>query len=191
MMRDLNFFEVSQRKENDGVVRTALIGGVVILGVLIGTTTLTNALNISNVEASIEDLNAKINDSAFQAKYAESLKVADEMEAFDKYNTTLNDIYSLISQRDMVSPDFLEEINFTIPKQVVFSSMTVNGGNVTVSAKATSREAIAEFQHNINALDFIEDSYIAAISSDMAETNEVFTFSISCELKEAYYNESK
>lgn len=189
MMRDLNFFEVTQYKENDGVARTAIIGGAIVLGVLIGTTTITNALSIRNVQASIDDLNAKINDSAFEAKYQESLVVAKEMDAFNRYNTSLNDIYSLISARDMVSPEFLEEINFTIPKQVVFSSMNVNGGNVSISAKATSREAIAEFQHNINGLEFIKDSYIAAISSDMAETDEVFTFLISCELKEAYYNE--
>lgn len=190
MMRDLNFFEANQYKENDGVARTAIIGGAVVLGVLIGTATITNTLNIRSVQGSIDDLNAKINDSAFQAKYQESLDVAKEMDAFSRYNTTLNDIYSLITVRDMVSPQFLEEINFTIPKEVVFSSMNVNGGNVSISAKATSRDAIAEFQHNINNLEFIKDSYIAAISSDMAETNEVFTFSISCELEEAYYNES-
>lgn len=190
-MRDLNFFEVTQYKESDGVVKAAIIGGVVVLGVLIGTTTLTNIFSIKRVQGSIEDLNTKINDSAFQAKYQEGLKVTKEKDAFERYNTTLNNIYTLISDRNKVSPDFLEEINFTIPKQVVFSSIAVNGGNVTISAKSTSREAIAEFQHNINNIEFIKDSYIGAISSDMAETNEVFTFSISCELEEAYYYESK
>lgn len=190
-MRDLNFFEVTQIKENDILTKKAIIGGAAAMAVLIGVTAATNIIGISTTKKSIADIEAKINDATFQEKYTESLNVSKEKDAYNKYNTALNDIYTLISDRNKLNPDFLEEISYTIPKKVVFSSINFSGGVVSISAKSTTREAIAELQHNINEIDFIKKSHIGGIASDMADTNEVFTFSITCELEEAYYNESK
>lgn len=190
-MRDLNFFEVTQIKEKDILTKKAIIGGAVIITVLIGVTAVTNAIGISSTKKGIAVIEEKINDAAFQEKYAESLAVSEEKEAYNRYNIALNDIYTLISDRNKLNPDFLEKISYTIPKEVVFSSINFSGGVVSISAKATSRKAIAEFQHNINEIDFIKKSHVGGIASDMDDTNEVFSFSITCELEEAYYNESK
>lgn len=190
-MRDLNFFQVTQVKEVDTLTSKTIIGGAVIMAVLIGVTAATNAIGINSTKAAIDKINSKINDTEFQGKYAESLAVSQEKDAYDRYNTALNQIYTVVADRNKLSPKLLEEINYTIPKEVVFSSINLSGGVVSISAKSTSREAIAEFQHNINEVEFIKKSHIGGIASDMAEADEVFSFSITCELEEAYYNESK
>ncbi|MDU4890503.1 MAG: PilN domain-containing protein [Clostridium sp.] len=190
-MRDLNFFEVTQIKENDVLTKKAIGGGAAVMAVLIGVTAATNVIGIASTKKGIANIEAKINDTAFQEKYAESQSVSLEKDAYNRYNTALNDIYTLIEDRNKLNPNFLEEISFTIPKEVVFSSINFSGGVVSISAKATTREAIAEFQHNINEIDFIKKSHIGGIASDMGDTDEVFSFSITCELEEAYYNESK
>ncbi len=190
-MRDLNFFQATEIKEVDTITRKAVIGAGAILAALVAVTAATNAIGISSTKTAINNINEKINNTEFQAKYAESLSVAKEKDAFNRYNTALNDIYTLISDRNKLNPDFLEEINYTIPKEVVFSSINFSGGVVSISAKSTSREAIAELQHNINEVEFIKNSHIGGIASDMAETDEVFSFSITCDLEEAYYNEGK
>lgn len=190
-MRDLNFFEVTQIKESDILSKKAIIGGAVIMTVLIGVTATTNVIGINSTKHSIASIEAKINDAAFQEKYAESQAVSKEKDAYNRYNTALNHIYTGITDRNKLNPEFLEEISFTIPKEVVFSSISFSGGTVSISAKSTSREAIAELQHNINEIDFIKKSHIGGIASDMADTDEVFSFSITCELEEEYYNEGK
>ena len=190
-MRDLNFFEITQSKENDVIMKKAIIGGAAIMAMVIGLTAVVNTIGIKNTEKSIDEIKEKINNVEFQGKYEESLKISKEKDAYDRYNTALNHIYTLINDRNKLNPEFLEEISYTIPKEVVFSSINFSGGVVTINAKSTSREAIAEFQHNINEIDFIEKSHIGGIASDMADTNEVFSFSITCELEEAYYDESK
>ncbi|MEG2936572.1 MAG: PilN domain-containing protein [Clostridium sp.] len=190
-MRDLNFFEVTQIKENDALTKKAIIGGAATMAVLIGVTAAINVIGISSTKKAISDVEAKINDAAFQEKYTESLSVSKEKDAYNRYNTALNDIYTLISDRNKLNPNFFEEISYTIPKEVVFSSINFSGGVVSISAKSTTREAIAELQHNINKIDFIEKSHIGGIASDMAEADEIFSFSITCELEEAYYDESK
>lgn len=190
-MRDLNFFEVTQIKETDVISKKGVIGGAAIMAIVIGLTAATNAIGISSTKKSIAHINEKMNNLEFQGKYEESLKVSKEKDAYDRYNTALNNIYTLINDRNKLNPDFLQEISYTIPKEVVFNSINFSGGILSISAKSTSREAIAEFQHNINEIDFIKKSHIGGIASDMADADEVFSFSMTCELEEAYYNESK
>lgn len=190
-MRDLNFFEIREVKESDVFTRKLIIGGTIAMTAFIGITATSNMIGINRTQESIDSINAKINDAAFQAQYAESLLVSKEEDAYSRYNSELNNIYTLIADRDKVNPHFFDKINSTIPSEVVFTSINFSGGTVSISAKSTSREAIAELQHNINSIEFIKESHIGGIASDMAETNELFTFAITCELEEAYYDESK
>ena len=190
-MRDLNFFEVTQIKETDVIMKRSIISGAAIMAIVIGLTAVTNIIGIRSTKKSIAEINEKINSVEFQGMYEESLMVSKKKDAYGRYDRTLNEIYTVINERNKLTPDFLEEISYTIPKEVVFSSINLSGGVVSINAKSTSREAIAEFQHNINEIDFIKKSHIGGISSDMADTNEVFSFSITCELEEAYYNENK
>lgn len=190
-MRDLNFFQITEAKEVDTITKKAIIGGGTILATLIVATAAANIIGIISTKTAIDNLNTKINGTEFQGKYDESISVAKEKDAFGRYNTALNDIYTLITDRNKLNPNFLQEINYTIPKEVVFGSINFSGGVVSINGKSTTREAIAELQHNINEIEFIKDSHIGGIASDMAEKDEVFSFSITCDLEEAYYNESK
>lgn len=189
-MMDLNFFQINKKQENDTVSKKVLLGSTAVLGLFIGGTLLYNGIGISRAKEAIADLNAKINDTSFNEKYQESIKTSKEAEAYSTYNNTLNDIYTLITARNKVQPYLLRDISYAIPKEVYLNSINVQGGQVSISARSTSRVAIAEFQHNINKLEFINDSHVGAIASDMAES-EVFTFEMTCGLKEEYYNEAK
>lgn len=190
-MMDLNFFQSTTKQEIDNVSKKVLIGGSTIVGLFIGTTLIFNCISIGRTKGAIEDLNTKMKDKEFVAEYNKSLQSAKESSAYTSYNDTLNDIYVLISDRDKIKPYLLRDISYSIPKEVYLSSINVEGGIVTISARATSRVAIAEFQHNLGELGFIEDTHISTIASDMADNNEVFTFDINCGLKEEYYNETK
>lgn len=189
-MMDLNFFQVNKKQEVDNVSKKVLIGSTAILGLFIGSTLVYNGIAVTRLNESIEELNAHINDETFQSQYTESVQLSKEANAYSNYNSTLNDIYTLIANRNKVEPYLLRDISYSIPKEVYLNSISVQGGQVSISARSTSRVAIAEFQHNINELEFIDNSHVGAIASDMSE-DEVFSFEISCDLKEEYYNETK
>ncbi|WP_346847195.1 PilN domain-containing protein [uncultured Clostridium sp.] len=191
-MNDLNFFYVDTNKESDAGVKKAIFSAAAIVGAGIIVTLSFNTFGIYRAEKSISDLNNKINEEAFVENYKESLEVATERKTFSTYNSKLNEIFHGIIDRNKLSPDFIEEINYTLPKEVYFKSMNFAAGSIEINASATNREAIAEFQHNMNNIEFIEESHIGGIVSDLGDgEKEVFTFTMTCKLKEAYYNESK
>lgn len=191
-MNDLNFFYVDTKKENDGgIIKIALITTIIAV-ICILSTLIVNTLGIYWTQNSIDNLNSEMNKEEFTANYAESLTVANEKKILTTYNDKLNIIFESISHRNVVNPDLINKINYTIPKEVYFKSMNFSGGILEISASSTNRDAIAKFQHNIDEVEFIEESHIGGIMSDLAEGNkEVFTFTITCKVKEGYYNENK
>jgi type IV pilus assembly protein PilN len=191
-MNDLNFFYVDTNKESDGGVKKVIFSVAAIVGVGIIGTLAFNTFGIYRTQNSINNLTSKINEETFRASYNESLAVATEKKTLSNYNERLNEIFNGITDRNKLNPEFIDEINYTIPKEVFFKSMNFAGGSIEISATSTKRESIAEFQHNINNIEFIEESHIGGIMSDLSEgEKEVFTFTITCKLKEGYYNESK
>ncbi|MEG1255827.1 PilN domain-containing protein [Clostridium sp.] len=191
-MNDLNFFHVETSKENDVVVKKFILVVATVVGITIVGTLGMNTYGIYKAKNSISQLTSEINEETFKKNYEESLLIAKEKQDLSSYNDTLNEIFTSVSDRNKLSPDFINRISYTIPKEVYFKSMSFTGGVVEISASATNREAIAEFQHNINEVEFIEESHIGGIMSDLNDdTKEVFSFTITCKLKEAYYNENK
>ncbi|MEG2288733.1 MAG: PilN domain-containing protein [Clostridium sp.] len=191
-MNDLNFFHVETAKENDAEVKkvVAIVGSIASIAI-VGSLGI-NSYGIYRANKSIADLNMKVNEEVFNSKYEESLVVAKEKQSLSKYNDILNEIFASVSDRNKLNPKFIHEISYTIPKEVYFKSMNFTGGVVEISASSTKREAIAEFQHNINEVEFIKESHIGGIMSDLSDdTKEVFSFTITCKLEEAYYNEGE
>lgn len=191
-MNDLNFFYVDTNKESDAEVKKVIFVAAAIVGIGIIGTIAGNTFGIYKAQKSISNLTSAINEEAFMASYKESLVIAEEKKTMSSYNDKLNEIFMGITDRNKLSPEFIEEINYTLPKEVSFKSMNFAAGSIEISASSTKREAIAEFQHNINEIKFIESSHVGGIMSDLGEGNkELFTFTITCKLKEDYYNESK
>lgn len=191
-MNDLNFFYVDTNKESDAEVKKVIFGAAAIVFIGIIGTVAFNTFGIYRAQKSINNLTSAINEETFMASYNESLVIAEEKKTMSSYNDKLNEIFMGIIDRNKLSPEFIDEINYTIPKEVSFKSMNFAAGSIEISASSTKREAIAEFQHNINEIKFIESSHVGGIMSDLGEENkELFTFTITCKLKEDYYNESK
>lgn len=191
-MNDLNFFYVNTKKEDIKGMKKIILASVFVLGVWIIATLGINTFGIYRAQNSIDNLKSEMSKEDFTVNYAESLSVATEKKILTNYNDKLNDIFKSITDRDKVSPDFMGKINYTIPKEVHFISMNFSQGILEISATATKRDAIAKFQHNINNVEFIEESHIGGIMSDLSEgDSEVFTFTITCKLKEGYYSENK
>lgn len=190
-MRDLNFFQTTAAGDKDDVSKTVITFGTIAMTILIGGTLAYNTLAISRTNADIAELKNNMADNSFVSKYNESQEIAKKSDAYKRYSDTLNKIYLLVNDRDKVQPYLLKKISYTVPKEVYLSSLNSEGGTVVITARSSSRSAIAEFQHNIGELDFIDSSHVGEITSDMSEEKEAFTFSITCELKEEYYDETK
>ena len=73
----------------------------------------------------------------------------------------------------------LDKLSSSLPSQVTFNSINISNKEINIQAVSTSRVAIGEVEHNLKALNNVQDVYIGGISGD-----EIFTFDIKCLLKD-------
>lgn len=190
-MNDLNFFEVSKDQEDSGSSRKVSIIGGTVLGAFIISTLMYNTMSTIKTNKEIESINATLNDASIKSQYEESLDIQKQKETLTVYYDKVSSIFESVVSRDKVSPQFMAAINATIPEGVSFKSMNFSNGMIQIAGESSSRQAIAEFQHNMNELKFIKESHVSNITSDLNLIDESFSFSINCNLEEEYYNENK
>ncbi len=166
-MNDLNFFEPYQgkKKENRNVnlyIYSALfmVSSIIILSFAF------NMFKLRRLDKEAQETNKKI-------------------ELLDKYNVSLNNIYSKVRKRNNVSYDLLNKISSTVPSEVVFKSLSIESNTILIDGISSNRESIAELKHNLSELYEMEYVYVNSINNKDAVLGE-YSFNIKCVLKEDY-----
>jgi len=85
-----------------------------------------------------------------------------------------------LSKTDAVQTGLLIDIASTIPVDTNISNLTINGNAISIQGTAVVRESVAQLQHNLKNLDFVESVYVPGISGSPGEdaTNYSFTVNI-------------
>lgn len=73
-----------------------------------------------------------------------------------------------------------------MPKTVTIDQMTINATTVSLNGKGVTRQAIAEFQHNLKELTLFVDVYVSTIQPVSGDSNG-FSFQIQCQRGEQNY----
>lgn len=190
-MRDFNFFAPYQGKnkeQKDKKIYIYIVSGVLvafIFGTLIWNTT-----SIIITKSQIKKYNEEINADDIQEK----IKIAEDLNnktiTLNKYETAISNINSSMAKNDVVTSEMLEKINSTIPKEVSFSSTSIDSGSITCKTESKTRQAISELQYNLKQLNNIEDVKISSISGDESDSKG-YTFDLKCTLKDSDSDENK
>lgn len=186
-MTDINFFEpyiLEKEKSNSSntfIVAVSCVAVTAAAGSL-GYNTYTMAKHNKDIAA----LETQLNDAAFKEKYVEATAIANEKQILTTYDSTLRDIYRSMKDRAMVKNELMTDIYGTVPGGVSFKTIGIKDGIITIAGESDTENAIADFQYNINDLPFIKESHIPTIIFSEGDDKE-FTFTITCEMKEEYY----
>ena len=177
---DMNFFApyVGEKKEKQNknlyIYSVGAILALFILGSLVLNTTsiiiLNNKIKYYNNELSKSEVIEKI------AKYDD---LNNKQNILNSYNKSITNIVYSLKTREIVTNNLLDKLSSSIPSDITFNNVTISNSEVSIQAVSTTREAIAEVQHNLRELDNIEDVYISGISGE-----DVFNFNIKCLLRE-------
>ncbi|MGL5615355.1 MAG: PilN domain-containing protein [Sarcina sp.] len=186
-MVDINFFEpyILEKQQTGGSNNVILATGCLAVAFVAGSMGY-NTYTISNYNKNTIALEAQLAEPAFKEKYIEATAIAKEKQILTTYDSTLRDIYSSMKGRAMVQEALMGDVYSTVPGGVLFKTININGGKITIAGESNSENAIADLQYNLNELPFIKKSHVPSITSDLGAV-EKFTFSIDCELKEEYY----
>lgn len=186
-MTDINFFEPYILEKEKSNSSNTFIVAVSCIAVTAAAGSLGyNTYTMAKYNKDIATLETQLNDATFKEKYVEATAIANEKQILTTYDSTLRDIYRSMKDRAMVKNELMTDIYGTVPGGVLFKNIGVKAGTITIAGESSSENAIAELQYNINDLPFIKGSHIPSIASDLG-TPETFTFTITCEMKEEYY----
>lgn len=189
-MRDFNFFSnIAKERKSDSkrkYIELGILG--TILFIFIASFTV-NFVRIHFLKKQISTYEAEINADEMKENLAQAKKINSEHSDLEKYYTNVKEASQQILSNDYVNTQRIKIINSTVPKDVVFTQISIDNKNLTIQALSKTRSAISDLQYNLNNLGFIENTYISGIGD--RDTKGEYSFSISCTLKEVGSNENK
>lgn len=177
---DMNFFApyVGEKKEKQNknlyIYSVGAFLSVFILGSLVW-----NTANIMLLNNKIKYYNNELNKPEVIEKIAKYDDLNNKGNILNSYDKSVTAILSSLKTREIVTSNLLDKLSASIPSEVTFKNITINNNEISIQAVSTTREAIAEVQHNLRELNNINDVYISGISGE-----EVYNFNIKCQLKE-------
>lgn len=177
---DMNFFApyVGEKKEKQNknlyIYSVGAFLSVFILGSLVW-----NTANIIILNSKIKYYNNELNKPEVIEKIAKYDDLNNKGNILNSYDKSVTAILSSLKTREVVTSNLLDKLSASIPSEVTFNNITINNNEISIQAVSTTREAIAEVQHNLRELNNINDVYISGISGE-----EIYNFNIKCQLKE-------
>lgn len=179
-MQDINFFDHYQQQELANKKQLPILlasGAVVTMLALTGTMT----YQTWQLNQEIIANQAKLDNAALQAKVAEVQLLEQELVVLTELDKQVDEVTTAINYRDANISQSLLAISKVIPQPITLDSTTMTAQTITMTAQAVTRQAIAEFQYNLKALEMFEDVYVSTIQPVSGETTG-FNFQIQCQL---------
>ncbi|NEZ46558.1 PilN domain-containing protein [Clostridium niameyense] len=184
--QDFNFFKnyigkEKQEKRNTNVIISSI--SILIL-IFIGSYFL-NFIHIKNLENEIGNLEKFVNSPASKLKISTMETLEKKEKILDEYYASVKKINTNVEKRDIVNSKLLEQISKVVPGNVSFKLTSISSDGIQIQGVSENRQSIAEIQHNLKALNFIEDVQVSNINENLDEnTSKNYSFSLKCTLKD-------
>lgn len=191
-MRDFNFFlpylnDKNERK-NEKVYITATL---ILVAVIVVGTFVYNSFYILTLKGDIKDLKNTYEAADNQQQLAKAEELIKTYNTLNDYNKELENIFSGVLDRKIVSSQVLFDVSNSIPKEVSFKSMSLDGSVLSIQGISSSRVAVAELEHNLKTLSYFGEVHIGNINLVSKDSEEQYSFSIKCTLKGVINDEVK
>ncbi len=107
-------------------------------------------------------------------------QIVDELEATRNLVLDVDTMMATTYQLNENAREFITELESKIPTSIIIESFNSTNDGVTIPAKSTSYEAIADFIMQLKTIDCISDAYVASINElEDKETGELtYSFTV-------------
>lgn len=183
-MNDLNFFSIYKtnvKKTRDEKVYVYIIATIVTTCILLSFSFCVVKIMIINKE--IADYSIKLNSKELQTKLLEAEEINNKLDILSKYDDSLNKVSSNIKVIDIINDELLINISDSIPADVSFDEMDMDGYELKIKGVSTTRTSIAEFQHNLKQYSQFKIVHVSKIEAGKYVGDD-YTFEMTCILKE-------
>jgi len=138
------------------------------------------SINMYTLNNEIAYYNSIIDNPVYQSRYREVRELERKTNVLRDYKDIVTTLTLQLSKTDAVQTGLLIDIASTIPVDTNISNLTINGNAISIQGTAVVRESVAQLQHNLKNLDFVESVYVPGISGSPGEdaTNYSFTVNI-------------
>ncbi|WP_291572441.1 PilN domain-containing protein [Clostridium sp. UBA4548] len=191
-MRDFNFFlpylhDKKERKNKKAyITATLIVVAIIVLGTFIY-----NSFYIFTLKGDIKTLKNTYEASDNQQQLAKAEGLIKTNNILNDYNKELENIFSGVLDRKVVTSQLLFDISNSIPKEISFKNLSADGTVINVQGISSSRVAVAELGHNLKNLSYFSEVHIGNINLVSNEGTEQYSFSIKCALKGVNSDEAK
>lgn len=182
-MKDFNFFSYIAKERKSNSKRRYI--GVSLVGLVVFVFVVNFSVNIIkqySIEDEIANYQGEIDSKKMQENLETAEKIEKEHDILEKYYKNVDEATNQIYSNDYVDTQRIKIINSTVPKDVVFTQISIDNKSLTIQALSKTRSAISDLEYNINNLEFVSDAYISGIGERNGQGD--YSFSISCNLKE-------
>ncbi|MHC1685750.1 MAG: PilN domain-containing protein [Clostridiaceae bacterium] len=188
-MGDLNFFApyLGEQKSvtNKKILAISLCSFLIVT---IAGTQAWNMYNTMSLNKDIKEYEATLNSPEVIEKVKEANDLNKKYDVLNKYDAALDVITNTIDLNDVVSATLLSDINYKVPKDLSFLSISIKEKKLKIQGTAKSRQDISDFQHGLKQLGYLEYVEVASIEVDEQIPGN-FIFQLNSILKDVEKNE--
>lgn len=194
-MKDFNFFlPYIESKKMKRSLFYSIIVSVSLISILI-IFYVANVFRILTLNKRINSINAQINSPEIVKQTKRLEEAQKKHDLMKKYYDIVDNANGGLLSSNTVTTELISDLASTLPLNVNFSNMSIASNEINIQGTASTRIEIAELEHNIKALNDIDNVSISVISvgakEGSAASNGSYMFSLKCSVKGVSNNENK
>lgn len=189
---DINFLSDKKKKHssnfNTGIVLMTIGAAVILTAAYYGYSYYVEKTSLERDIAAIDKYitdaeNIKLNNEAIQIKNR-AILLQTYMEEIDKLTTS-------IKNEDAVNTLIFEQVAAAMPVGTKVNSMSVDKTSLQLQCSSATRQEVAQFEKNLKSIEFIDNVYIPAVVDIAEGSNNTYSYSVVCEIKDVIAYEAE
>lgn len=185
-MQDFNFFETyttePEKKKSRGI--WGVLAVVFFLFALV-VWSVFGYVEIRNLENEIASAENSISYLQEENDFNRIDRLEEEVNRLQSELNALKEIESTLQKRSIITPHLIDLIARSTTEGMAFDALNIAEDQIQIQGNSTHPTSIAQMEHNIRNSNYFEDVFVPHIT----ETNGLYSFSISFQLKGGMHDE--
>jgi type IV pilus assembly protein PilM len=190
--KDVNFLtDVKKQRKSTFSRRVALLGISTAAVLALALAAYTYYMEKTSLEKDIAVYEAFLNNEDNIRLNNESNALKNKTALMEKYLGEVTKLQTAIKNEDAVTTLIFRQVAAAVPFGTQINAMNVNIDNIQLQCTSVSREEAAQFEKNLNEIDYIDNVYIPTIVEVNDGGGQTYSYSVVCNLKDVITNEAE
>ncbi len=164
-MKDLNFFSAYSKRTEKRINKSNLIYGTALaISLVMIFLAAYNFIIIRRANKDLLESKQQVERFETNEKIKEIHEKEANVEELKESVSKLKTLDDYVREKDIINEGLLSTIRNAIPADLFLRNMVLNYDSIKIEGNSLAKEAIAQFQYNINNLDVFEEVFVPQIS---------------------------